>query len=107
MLSDILKVGVFEAEVMTERSSTGTFTSTVSAADVLDLFDAVEGPVLGSGDVAENLHCTRDTARRKLDVLEDRGLVASRMVGRTKVFWPVNRSRDLRDWAADQTDSET
>lgn len=90
---------------MTERSPAGKFTSTVTAADVLELFDAVEGPVLGSGDVAGTLHCTRDTARRKLDMLEDRGLVASRMVGRTRVFWLTNRSGDLRDWLSNGEES--
>lgn len=91
---------------MNERSPEGTFKTTVSAADVLELFDEVEGPVLGTGDVSQQLQCTRDTARGKLDTLEERGLVESRMVGRTKVYWLHNRSGDLRDWMETDGDAE-
>lgn len=83
---------------MPERGPEGTFRSTVTATDVMELFEAVEGPVLGSADVADELGCTRETARRKLDLLQKRGLVASRTVGRTTVYWRVDRSSDLRDW---------
>jgi|AntDeeMinimDraft_5_1070356.scaffolds.fasta_scaffold00220_34 predicted ArsR family transcriptional regulator len=83
---------------MPDRGPEGTFRSTVTTTDVVELYDVVDGPVLGSADVANHLGCTRDTARRKLDLLEKRGLVDSRMVGRTKVFWRVDRSSDLREW---------
>ena len=86
---------------MPERGPEGTFRSTVTTTDVVELFDVVAGPVVGSADVANHLGCTRDTARRKLDLLEKRGLVASRMVGRTKVYWRVDRSSDLREWLDD------
>lgn len=84
---------------MVERDARGRFRTAVTVADVLALYEEIEGPVLGASDVAERLGCTRATAREKLTALENRGLVASRRVGRTTVFWRVSRSGDLRDWS--------
>jgi DNA-binding IclR family transcriptional regulator len=86
---------------MPERGPEGTFRTAVTPADVLDVFETVEGPVLGAGDVAAQLGCTRSTARRKLGQLAERGLVDSRMVGRTKVYWPTEPVQDLDEWLED------
>jgi len=83
---------------MPDRGPEGTFRSTVTTTDVVELYDVVDGPVLGSADVANHLGVRATQLRRKLDLLEKRGLVDSRMVGRTKVFWRVDRSSDLREW---------
>jgi hypothetical protein len=70
-----------------DRTDAGRFTETVSVDDVLGVFEAVEGPVVTSGDVAETLDCSRETARRKLRALENRGHVASRETAGRIVWW--------------------
>ena len=73
-----------------ERSDTGRYTETVTLGDVLGVFETVDGPVVTSGDVADALDCSRETARRKLRILEDRGRVASRKTAGRVVWWVVD-----------------
>ena len=40
---------------------------------VLAVFDAVEGPVVTSGDVADKLDCTTEAPRRTLEQLREEG----------------------------------
>jgi len=56
-----------------ERGDAGRYTETVTLDDVIGVFGIVEGPVVTSGDVAETLDCSRETARRKLRSLEEQG----------------------------------
>jgi HTH domain. len=72
-----------------ERDDSGQYTETVTLDDVLGVFEAVEGPVVTSGDVAETLDCSRETARRKLRTLEEHGRVASRKTAGRVVWWVV------------------
>lgn len=73
----------------TERTDSGRFSEAVTPADVLTVFASVDGPVVTSGDVAETLDCSRETARRKLRHLEERGRVASRKTAGRVVWWRV------------------
>lgn len=73
-----------------ERNDTGEYTETVTLEHVLGVFDAVPGPVVTSGDVTERVACSRETARRKLHNLEDRGDVASRKTAGRVVWWLVD-----------------
>jgi hypothetical protein len=70
-----------------EREDTGRYTETVTPDDVLGVFRTVEGPVVTSGDVAETLGCSRETARRKLRALETQGRVAGRKTAGRVVWW--------------------
>ena len=70
-----------------KREDSGRFTDTITPADVLGVFETVAGPVITSGDVAEALDCSRETARRKLRTLEERGRVASRKTAGRVVWW--------------------
>jgi len=73
----------------------GTFVETVSLEDVLDVFDAVDGPVILSADVADTLDCSRETARRKLNELYERGDLDRRKVSRRVIYWkPEDRTAD-------------
>lgn len=65
----------------------GRFTETVSLEDVLSVFDDVEGPVVTSGDVADYLDCSRETARRKLRELEESGRASSRKTAGRVIWW--------------------
>jgi hypothetical protein len=75
-----------------EHGKTGEFVETVALADVLGTFDDVEGPVILSADVADRLDCSRETARRKLEQLHDRGDVDRRKVSRRVLYWRPDES---------------
>lgn len=70
-----------------ERGDSGRYTETITLDDVLGVFETVEGPVVTSGDVAEALECSRETARRKLRTLEEKRRVASRKTAGRVVWW--------------------
>jgi hypothetical protein len=70
-----------------ERGDDGRYTETVTLDAVLGVFETVDGPVVTSGDVAEALDCSRDTARRKLRELESEERVASRTTAGRVVWW--------------------
>ncbi len=70
-----------------EHGDDGSFVETVTLGDVLGVFGAVEGPVVLSADVADALDCSRETARRKLEALHDRGEVERRKVSKRVIYW--------------------
>lgn len=80
-----------------DREDSGRFTVTVTLGDVLGVFDAVAGPVVTSGDVADALDCSRETARRKLRTLEDEGRVAGRETAGRVVWWIVDDGERTRE----------
>ena len=82
-----------------ERSDSGTFVETVSLEDVLGVFDAVRGPVITSSDVADQLDCTTEAARQKLQRLYDRGEVDKRKTGRVVVWWHTGETPSERTTA--------
>ena len=86
-----------EPEAMSrERKDTGRYTEMVTLDDVLDVFETVDGPVVTSGDVAEALDCSRETARRKLRTLEEQKKVASRKTAGRVVWWVVDEQAIAR-----------
>lgn len=70
-----------------ERDESGRYVATSDAEDVLEVFDAVEGPVIGSPDVAAEFNITTEAARQKLRQLVEDGTLRSRQIGRTVVYW--------------------
>ena len=77
-----------------EHGESGEYVETVTLDDVLDTFDHVEGPVVLSADVADRLGCSRETARRKLEALHDRGDLARRKVSRRVIYWRPESGRE-------------
>lgn len=73
--------------VSQQRDDRGQFTEEVTLDDVLAVFEAVAGPVVTSGDVAEVTGCSRDSARRKLDELHRQGRVGRRKTAGRVVYW--------------------
>jgi hypothetical protein len=69
------------------RDERGQFTDEVTLADVLKVFDDVEGPVVTFGDVAAATGCSADTARRKLRRLHDQGRLGRRTTAGHIVYW--------------------
>ncbi len=84
-----------------EREDTGRYIETVTLEEVLGVFETVKGPVVTSGDVAEALECSRETARRKLRALEEQGRVASRKTAGMVVWWIVDEQDPARGVDAD------
>lgn len=72
-----------------ERGETGEFVETITPERVLGVFAATDGPVVTSRDVADELGCSTEVARRKLAQLHDEGRVDRRKTGRTVVWWRV------------------
>lgn len=79
-----------------ERGDTGQYTETVTLDDVLGVFETVAGPVVTSGDIAEALDCSPETARRKLRTLEEQGHVASRKTAGRVVWWLIDEQDSTR-----------
>ncbi|WP_275738572.1 HTH domain-containing protein [Halorhabdus sp. SVX81] len=73
-----------------ERGDSGRYTRTVTLDDVIGVFETVDGPVVTSGDVAEALECSRETARRKLGSLKEQGRIASRKTAGRVVWWRID-----------------
>lgn len=73
-----------------DRDEHGRYTQTVSLEDVLGVFEDVDGPVITSGDVAQALDCSRETARRKLNTLSEQGRIASRRTAGRVIWWIVD-----------------
>ena len=69
------------------RDERGQFSEEVTVGEVLDVFETVEGPVITSGDVATAIGCSRDSARRKLKQLYDRGQVGRRKASGRIIYW--------------------
>lgn len=83
-----------------KRGASGEFAEAVTLDDVRGVFERVEGPIATSADVADALNCTTQTARRKLKQLRDEGVVASRLAGRTTVWWLTDAAGEQRAPAA-------
>lgn len=75
----------------------GEFVETVSLNDVLETFDHVRGPVVLSADVADRLKCSRETARRKLEELYQRGDVDRRKVSRRVIYWKTTNGEGVTE----------
>lgn len=82
-----------------EHGESGEFVETITLADVLGVFDAVDGPVVLSADVADTLDCSRETARRKLETLHDRGELERRKVARRVIYWEAESGRETDESA--------
>jgi len=70
-----------------ERNESGRYVETVGPGEVLGTFDAVDGPVITSTDVAEFLECTTEAARQKLKRLVEEETLARRRTGRMFIYW--------------------
>jgi biotin operon repressor len=70
-----------------DRNERGQFTPSVTLDDVLAVFDIVDGPVVTSGDVADQTGCSRDSARRKLAQLREEGYLESRKTAGRVIYW--------------------
>ena len=70
-----------------DRADSGEFVPTVTPDRVRSVFDAVEGPVITSGDVATELDCTTEATRRTLEQLHEDGPLARRRTASRLIYW--------------------
>ena len=70
-----------------ERADSGEFVPTVTPERVLAVFEAVKGPVITSGDVAAELDCTTEAARRTLEQLHEGGRLTRRRTAGRLIYW--------------------
>ena len=81
----------FECRVVTDddrtRADAGRYDSEFDDEDFLVALDELELPT--SGDVADVVGCSRPTARRRLQQLEEDGEVESKEIGGYQV-WSLN-----------------
>ena len=74
-----------------ERGNTGKYVETVTLEEILEVFDRVDGlPVVTSADVADETGLSRDSARRKLETLRERGEVKQRRTAGRVLYWRVS-----------------
>jgi biotin operon repressor len=93
-----------------DRSETGRYKETTTLDGVLGVFNEVRGPIVTSADVADELGCSRDTARRKLAELHRNERVDRRETAGRVVWWiPPDATADERGASAGarKVDSET
>jgi len=64
---------------------TGRYTGQYSTDDFLDAISA-EGGAAGTGEIADYVGCAHDTAYKRLQEMEEEGLVSSQKVGNT-LLW--------------------
>jgi predicted ArsR family transcriptional regulator len=85
-----------------KRSDGGEYVDSFGLGAVLDVFDRVDGPVVTSGDVADELGCSRETARRKLAELHEQGSVERRTTAGRVVWWLADPGapRETRETSA-------
>lgn len=78
-----------------EQGDDGRWQARITPEDVLDVFEAVDGPpIITSNDVSKALDCSSDTARNKLNTLFGQRRVEKRQAGRTTLWW---RTEDFPD----------
>lgn len=81
--------------------SSGRYVEKATLDDVLQVFDAVDGPpVVTSADVADATGLSRDSARRKLETLHDRGRVEKRKTAGRVLYWRTGDDHDAESGLA-------
>ena len=84
-----ITIGLRHSNIDRKRGDSGEFVPTVTPERVLDVFDAVEGPVVTGSDVADELGCTTEAARRTLEQLHEEGRLARRRTAGRLIDWRV------------------
>jgi len=68
---------------------TGRYTGEYSTEDFLNAIRNEEG-IAGTGEIADRVGCAHDTAYKRLQQLEDNGVVSSKKVGNTLLWENVD-----------------
>ena len=77
-----------------KRKAGGRFEVSTSHEDVMAVFEAVEGPVVTSSDVAAVCDCSGKTAKRKLEELASQGRIQGRETAGRTVWWRTDDAEE-------------
>jgi predicted nucleotidyltransferase len=70
-----------------QRAETGEYVETVTPEKVLDALESIAAPVATAAEVGEEIGCTGQAARKKLNQLHETGDVERKSVGARAVVW--------------------
>lgn len=70
-----------------QRRETGEYVETVTSEKVLSALESIATPVATATEVGEEIGCTGQAARKKLDQLHEAGNVERKTVGARAVVW--------------------
>lgn len=80
---------VYYSFIMPDRDEeTGLYTGEYDQDDFLVAIRESEGPA-GTGEIADSVGCSHDTAYKRLKTLEEEGIIVSQKVGNTLVWSTV------------------
>lgn len=89
---------------MSNRDEGGKFAEKVTKQDILKVFDDADEPVLSAIEIADVFNVTRQTITRRLDDMEEEGLVEKKQIGARAVAWWATVAPALSPEAADRAD---
>lgn len=67
---------------------------TIEDTEFLRAFVEAEEPVLGTAELADKFSFSNQGVAKRLNDLEDRGLVASKNLGNAKAWWITDAGRE-------------
>ncbi len=84
----LIRIGA-KIRLMPDRDKeTGRYTGEYSDEDFLNAITEQEG-IAGTGEIADRIGCAHDTAYKRLQQMEDNGIVSSKKVGNTLLWEEV------------------
>lgn len=88
-----LIIVVENTDVMPGRDEeTGRYTGQYSIDDFLNAISNANG-MAGTGEIADRVGCAHDTAYKRLQRMEEEGLVSSKKVGNTLLWTRTDENR--------------
>ena len=75
--------------MLPESDDEGSFKREYTHQDVKEAFGTLDEAVILTSDIAEELGCSNETARRRLNDLYDDGWINKRTFGRQTVWWQL------------------
>jgi DNA polymerase/3'-5' exonuclease PolX len=90
-----------------QRTETGEYVETVTSEKVIDALESIADPVATATEVGEEIDCTGQAARKKLNQLHETGKVERKTVGTRAVVWWLSESvTDVEDTPHEQAFEE-
>ena len=90
---------------MGNRDEGGKFAEKVTKQDILKVFDEADEPVLSATEIADVFDVARQTISRRLDDMEEEGLVEKKQIGARAVAWWATVAPALSPEAAARADA--
>jgi predicted ArsR family transcriptional regulator len=72
-----------------EHDSEGNYGAQFTVTDVLEVFESIDEVAVITSDIADELGCSKQTARRRLNELHDAGRINKRTFGQQTVWWQL------------------